>query len=301
VAGKRDALDVKLRALITPAAVRKARGIPNRVYGRIVSATAAQASFAVWPPILGNSVPKSGTHLLLQILRALPHVRYFQGFVASAPSWRHVERPPGDLAGLLDKIAPREVVPGHLFYSPEVEAGLRKRNFLHYLIYRDPRDIVVSEAHYLTHTAKHHTLHNAFADRCQDDDARIALAIRGLPSGEENAVYFPDISKRFGRYRPWIDHADVFALQYEALRSESLTEMVGRMIAFYQARTNYDFDAEVTTAHAIAAIDPKRSHTFRSAQLGQWRTAFSADNRRLFKEIAGPLLIELGYERDLDW
>jgi hypothetical protein len=49
------------------------------------------------------------------------------------------------------------------------------------------------------------------------------------------------------------------------------------------------------------AIDPQRSFTFRSGKIGDWRSHFSAEHIRLFKEVAGDLLIRLGYERDLNW
>ena len=49
------------------------------------------------------------------------------------------------------------------------------------------------------------------------------------------------------------------------------------------------------------AIDPQRSPTFRSGKAGAWREQFSEANKRLFKDVAGELLIRLGYERDQDW
>jgi hypothetical protein len=34
---------------------------------------------------------------------------------------------------------------------------------------------------------------------------------------------------------------------------------------------------------------------------GDWRGAFTEGDRRIFKEEAGDLLVELGYEKDHDW
>jgi hypothetical protein len=50
-----------------------------------------------------------------------------------------------------------------------------------------------------------------------------------------------------------------------------------------------------------ASIDPQRSPTFRSGKAGGWRKQFSPENKQLFKEVAGDLLIQLGYERDHGW
>ncbi len=48
-------------------------------------------------------------------------------------------------------------------------------------------------------------------------------------------------------------------------------------------------------------IDPHRSPTFRKGKIGGWRESFTDEHKHLFKEIAGDLLIRLGYEADFDW
>lgn len=40
---------------------------------------------------------------------------------------------------------------------------------------------------------------------------------------------------------------------------------------------------------------------WRRGVVGDWMNFFTEDDKRLFKSMAGSLLIELGYERDLDW
>jgi hypothetical protein len=43
------------------------------------------------------------------------------------------------------------------------------------------------------------------------------------------------------------------------------------------------------------------SKTFRKGQIGSWREEFSAEHERAVREIAGPLLVELGYEANPQW
>ena len=43
------------------------------------------------------------------------------------------------------------------------------------------------------------------------------------------------------------------------------------------------------------------SNTFRKGQIGGWREEFSEEHARSAREIAGPLLVELGYEADSEW
>jgi hypothetical protein len=43
------------------------------------------------------------------------------------------------------------------------------------------------------------------------------------------------------------------------------------------------------------------SNTFRKGQIGGWREEFSEEHGRAAREIAGPLLVELGYEANPEW
>ena len=51
----------------------------------------------------------------------------------------------------------------------------------------------------------------------------------------------------------------------------------------------------------VEAINPKKSHTFRSGKTGGWCEHFSEKNKELFKEVSGDLLIQLGYEKNNNW
>jgi hypothetical protein len=43
------------------------------------------------------------------------------------------------------------------------------------------------------------------------------------------------------------------------------------------------------------------SSFYRKGVAGDWKKYFTEEDRRVFKEEAGELLIRLGYEEDLDW
>jgi hypothetical protein len=48
-------------------------------------------------------------------------------------------------------------------------------------------------------------------------------------------------------------------------------------------------------------LDPQKSHTFRSGKKAGWQREFTAEHRRQMDEVAGELLIQLGYEPDHAW
>jgi hypothetical protein len=50
-----------------------------------------------------------------------------------------------------------------------------------------------------------------------------------------------------------------------------------------------------------SSVAPHKSGTFRKGQPGSWQEYFTAKNKEIFKQIAGDLLIQMGYEKDLSW
>ena len=51
----------------------------------------------------------------------------------------------------------------------------------------------------------------------------------------------------------------------------------------------------------VEAIQPKKSHTFRSGKTGAGVSISPKSIRKLFKDVAGDLLVKLGYEKNNDW
>jgi hypothetical protein len=50
-----------------------------------------------------------------------------------------------------------------------------------------------------------------------------------------------------------------------------------------------------------SAINPSRSPTFRSGKTGDWKKYFTEAHKKIFKDVAGNLLVKLGYEKYNDW
>jgi hypothetical protein len=259
------------------------------------------------PPVLCNSVPKSGTHLLAQILESLPGVRSFGTFLASIPPVRYRERRPRTVHRRISRFVSGELVRGHLFYRPEYECALADRSTVHFLIYRDPRDVVVSEAHYLAEMAWWHRLHRAFR-RLPDMESRFQLAIEGA-SEQEVGGWFPDLAARFRPYVDWMGRPGVLAVRYEDLVGGDRERVLGDIVDFWlESRGDAGDPGDGSVAGradliraALEAIDPLRSHTFRRGGSGGWRSELSRHNVETLRRVAGPLLVELGYEADMDW
>jgi hypothetical protein len=264
-------------------------------YGYVLS----DGDYKSRPPILANSFPKSGTHLLIQILQAIPGLRDWGLFLASTPSFSFREITDDKMARKIAGTVPSELVSGHLFYSDIVAQALDDKNTVHYFIYRDPRDIVVSEAHYLTYMNTWHKLHKYFK-ALPNMESRIMFSIIG--SNNPDFFYdYPNIAKRFGRYKHWINNSNVFALKFENLVKDDNKEIIANILQFYTKKFSHDVNLEQLYQTAKANINPHKSHTFRSGKSGGWKDVFTDEHKQVFKKYAGQLLVSLGYEEDDNW
>ncbi len=280
--------------------LRKSLAYANQIPRALTRLTARSPEYAERRPLVANSFPKSGTHLLIQILRGLPGTEYFGSFIASMPSIPFRERSRKSHRRLINQIVPGEVVGAHIFFDPDYASELAKLNCAHFFIYRDPRDVVVSEAHYLTKMNRWHRLHAHFSKQLKRDDERISASILGVTTHGFPYDY-PDIAKRFGRYQGWLGREDVCALKFEDIMSEKRSETLARIISFRSEESRPIPTLRESVSMVEASINPTQSHTFRKGEVGGWRNVFTARHKEEMKSVAGQLLIDLGYERDFNW
>jgi Sulfotransferase domain len=291
----RAGLNLWQQAALRSAVVRKAGACARQLPRAAARLRATPDDYRRTPPVLGNSFPKSGTHLLLQILRAFaPH--HYGNFIASMPSVTFRERSREAHLRLIDRITPGEALPAHLFFDETYRQALAQKNVVHFFIYRDPRDVAVSDAHYLTYMGRWHRLHSYFARTLKSDDERLSAAILGV-RGSGFPYDYPDIGQRFARYRGWLERDDVFAVRFEDLVSPRCAEVVHRMARFYVARCEEPADVNALARAAVRQIDGRRSHTFRRGEAGAWRSAMSERHLIEIERVAGCVLAELGYDR----
>lgn len=238
--------------------------------------TASPEDYTSWPPILVNSLPKSGTHLLLQIARALPRSRYYGSFVAQRPSTSMRCRSQRQINRLIDQIVPGEVVPAHLHYTAETAKALTRRNIFHLFIYRDPESVILSEVAYLSDMAPWNALHRRFIALHTWED-RVKLAIEGDGTPE-----FPDAVSRFRPFLAWREDPNVLCLSYERLMAPTHRRPELRRIAqaFLSRCPRCTLGVDALEDQLYRAIKPENSHTRRSEELLRDGPTMSVVNRR---------------------
>jgi hypothetical protein len=286
--------------VIRSAILRKSIATVWQIPRAIKRFSSTAKDFEINSPVISNSFPKSGTHLLLQILESLPGVTNYGSFISSMPTLTFKERSKKGHVKLIQKVIPGEVVPAHLFYDELYEVELNNRNCIHYFIFRDLRDVVISEVHYLTFMNRWHRMHSYFAKSFTSLEDRISSAILGV--SDPNFSYdYPDIAERFSRYLGWWEHSNVCAVKYEDLMGERRETTLRQMAKFWVARRESRWQIDELVQKMEASINPKKSHTYRKGKIGAWRDCFSETHKEKMKSVAGDLLVELGYEEDLNW
>jgi hypothetical protein len=286
-------------------AVRRMRQVLR--YGR--------ASLAGSPVFFANSFPKSGTHLLTQVLQGLPRIGpavdcglpaivTFEGDTGR-------QRPVAEILGDFQRLAHGDIAYGHVHALPEVVATLCQDGFATYFILRDPRDVVLSHVHYVTEMAPDHIHHPFYCEVLKDFDERLYASIQGVrdtrvPEGATPEISpvpteLPDIRSRFEPFMGWLDHPEVLAVHFEDFITNRRLA-IEKVLDFAIQR---GFRPTKKGDHAIdtlsEGIDPSRSPTFRSGKIGGWHEAFSEGHKQVFKQVTDDLLVRLGYERDDNW
>jgi hypothetical protein len=252
------------------------------------------------PVLLGISFPKSGTHLLDQILlgfsNVAPYARRLHSFYAEYEGESGRKLSPEQALKWLDSLRTSDVASAHLFARPGAVDRVASARFIPYFIFRDPRDVVVSHVFYVTDMEARH-VHHDYYQSLTDFSERLRVSMLGRPDA---AIEFPNIAERFAPYTGWLDQGAVLSIHFEDLihdRSRTLT----RIMDHFLARVPLQTPRQVILDSLESAINPRRSPTFRSGKTGEWKKYFTDEHKRIFKDVAGDLLIRLGYEQTDSW
>ena len=264
---------------------------------RFASLSAPQGG---WPVLLGISFPKSGTHLLDQILlgfsKVAPFSKRIHSFYAEYEGKSGTRRAPEQALAWLDGLYPGDIASAHLFARDEAIKRVCSPGFVPYFIFRDPRDVVVSHVFYVTEMESRH-VHHGYYQSLPDFEARLKVSILGRPDA---GVEFPDITARFAPYLGWLERDEVLAIHFEDLIHDR-ARMLTRIMDHFLARAPLPSTRQLILDSLESSINPGRSPTFRSGRTGEWRKHFTEGHKRIFKDVAGDLLVKLGYEKDGNW
>ena len=252
------------------------------------------------PAVLGNAMPKSGSHLIIQVLQGLTRLGPFvnPGFPPVNRSEDNSKQPDDVVLAKIQHMRSGDIAYGYVNAREPFISALTKEGRATIFVYRDPRDMVVSHVFYATQMHAGHGMHRYYTETLKTMEQRINAAVQGV---EEPGSELAPVRGKYERYLGWLEQPEVLCLRFEDLILKR-EQALGRVLDYLTSR---GFAARIDRQQAIAAlaqaIAPKRSGTFRKGQPGNWREHFTEENKKYFKEMTGDLLILLGYEQDHGW
>jgi hypothetical protein len=191
------------------------------------------------------------------------------------------------------------IVKLHTKYSEKNFETIRKHVPRFVVMIRDLRDMCISRYFHVRNEKvhRHHELYNM-----ESEEAGLMHSIGVI--GEEYVSWVSDWVK-VCRDNP----RDIMLITYEELnRAPEVT--FKKVTAFFNLPARADFFEDATRSNLQGEKDLQQEmdkniaimrSTKRKGTIGDWKNYFSEAHKNKFKEIAGNLLIELGYERDLNW
>ena len=257
-------------------------------------------SFDEAPIIFGNSKPKSGSHLLLQVLAGFTQIMPY-AYVDAEPVRTITKdgrrKTQEEILSELGRIPKGVIGWGYVEATVENVALLCKPGRVNYFVYRDPRDMLVSQVYFATDMYEEHGMHDYYQS-LPDFGERLKAAITGV---DHDGLKMVSVKQRYEGVFQWLEQPNVLCIRFEDLinnRDRILSAMLDQVERMgYKCPT----PREESLALLTRAIQPKKSRTFRSGKTGGWREEFSDEHKKLFKDVAGDLLVRLGYEPSNNW
>ncbi len=260
------------------------------------------------PIVFGNAMPKSGSHLLTQILEGLMELGPFVDPGFPPVNRSEANRPLSDdqILKNIERMRPGDIRYGYIHAKEPYLSLFQNSKRATIFIYRDPRDMLVSHVFYATDMYPGHGMHKYYTEKLTTIEERLSAAIEGVT---EPGYELASVKQRYESYQDWLTQPQILSVKFEDLildRERALGRILDYLSAFnpstssgqtLQISTDRDYAISVLANN----IAPRKSGTFRKGQPGNWREHFTPANKRLFNAVAGDLLVRLGYEEDSDW
>lgn len=289
-----------------PDIVRAARRVPllRKTAWPVYKLYRKQTASGIAPPIIINSIPKAGTHLVASVLSRVPRVAFSGRIITHhdviVPGAKEYEGdlPRYDAQRLRVEVnaVPRGTFANcHLYYDEYTESLLTSPDVSALFIVRDPRDILISFLTYIEQFRGHHFHHyltSEFANRAERLDALIyGWEPNVTPKGVQSRG-LADLGTRLRAFNDWSYSIPTFRFEEftSAPDAETLDHSLSRLLEAAGLANYCDVES------VKRGIGDKWSATFHRATSGGWKKVLSARQIAAVDELAGDFLIKYGYE-----
>lgn len=254
------------------------------------------------PRIYINSFPKSGTNLAklmtLHMAKRQEPLHWLGSF--KYHSWTTEWIPSEKLISVIEGQPEGTWMMGHMGYKPELERAFQRMNTCMIFIYRDLRDVAVSQTYHIENEDDDRFKHldkKLYMDLPTHED-RIQAVIEGIDK-------YAGIVERWELYAEWINIPWVFPVKYEEIQADP-KEVSSKVVDYVIGRTLKSKDGftfllgEEYKKSIKKSLDLAQttefSGSFRKGKIGEWEKEFTQSNLKAFEETGGNIWLErLGY------
>lgn len=243
--------------------------------------------------IMVISVPKSGSNLMGELVNLITgkipisHQECF--FLAT-----------GDIKDSFFELPAKAFMCTHIFYTEKNIAKINSSGFKCLFIKRDPRDTLASYAQYLNKKSGKFYV-NSMAEI-------VDWLINDIPLQKLEWKMFPQyLNTKFtlfdfyNHYSSWVKEPTIFTVKFESLLGDINNNCVSeeQTNEIIKIANYLDINLDSNRAYEIAEqlIESRRNLNSKLP----WENLFSEKNKQDIKANIGQLLIDWGYEKDLNW
>ena len=109
------------------------------------------------------------------------------------------------------------------------------------------------------------------------------------------------VKQRYASVFEWREQPNVMCIRFEDLIDNRVATLDAMLDEVESIGYKIPMPREKALSILVEAIQPRKSHTFRSGKTGGWQEHFTEEHKKLFKDVTGDLLVRLGYEENEDW
>lgn len=248
--------------------------------------SAADAQYSA-QPFISISIYKAGTHLLNKCVELLTHkepVTFNRLRSTILEKWGNLFEPSLAEFDEFTNLLTNEYLFLHLYYNTDYKKLLMSKNFKILLIIRDPRDQIISYAYFI------------------QKFPQFAPQLHSLPINNIIDACISDIQKVYSKFLPWAKFNTSYTVKFEDLVGFKGGGTQGKQLReIYNIGSHIGLDMTWKKSQEVSNQLFGGTATFREGKIGSWKTHFTVVQKQAFKEVAGDLLIELGYEKDKNW
>ena len=236
----------------------------------------------IGPKVLINSIPKSGTNLLYELVNLLPLMRGRITRTLTSDNGSKI---------IVKKMAyfkKGQSVPGHIAYHDAIQNAIIANQIKHLLIIRDFRDVILSNINYLENIDINHPHNKAFKNMTTMEE-KIEACITGLP--EVGMASWP---KYINSYREWLCSKNICVIHFENLINSD-KYIVESEIYLILKHLNINQEIDINTIRK-KMINPN-GLTFNKPSANKWKTHFNSHQIKLLNDAFSEELIYFGYDK----